>query len=751
MMPGSIAPLVMGWQRRMGGIAGPLSASGEASNGNPVQVEMYINGTWVDITSYVMVRDDSGNISISRGRKDEGSTTEQSTCQMTLNNRDGRWSPRYPSGAYYGAIGRNTPVRISVPNGLGGKSYRFQGEISTWPQSWDPTGTDIWTEVEGNGILRRLSQGPASAHSVLYDTLTNPVSSNLRAYWPCEDPAESLEISTPLTTGSPMTFTGSPTFAGYEGFPASDPVPDLSSTILSGSVARYDDPTATQVRFLCHIPTDGLTNGTVVCSIDQLDDGGPQLFDVYYGNYTATGHGLTLHAMLSDGTDVGADLENTYDVRGKKLYISIEMQESGTSVTRAVRIYDLDTQVSYDATDTVASAHLNRVTRVRFGPASISAASPHGSTGLSACAIGHATVEDTITPLTTLGVRLNPVGETAGRRIARICDDNALAFEFIGDLDDTIELGNQGKLNPLDLMQEAELADAGMLYESMPTLGLGYRTRVALCNQDPQLTLSYTAFNLSEIPTPVEDDRFIQNKVTVTVSDISQTYELTTGALSTQLPPTGVGVYGQDITLNLSTSNDAMTQAAWRVHMGTVDEPRYPQISVNLAHDTFVDNPALKQAVLGLKQGDRILVQNMPFWLPPGDLDQIILGFEETITHFEHRVTFVCAPASPYRIGVIGADIAVIDTDGSELAADAASGATSITVSPSTGYTGLWTTDSSNFPFDIRVGGEVMTVTSISGASAPQTFTVTRSVNGVVKAQTSGTKVQLAYPTIISL
>ena len=209
-MPGSIAPLAMAWQMRMGGIAGPLSASGEASNEQPVQVELYINGAWVDITSYVMVRDESGNISVTRGRRDEASTTEQSTCTLLLNNRDGRWSPRYPAGAYYGLIGRNTPIRVSVPNGLGGKSYRFQGEVSVWPQGWDPTGTDVYTEIQANGILRRLSQGPAPAYSLMRTALGTYPTANLRAYWPGEDAEGSTTLASVLTTGSVMTWTGSP-------------------------------------------------------------------------------------------------------------------------------------------------------------------------------------------------------------------------------------------------------------------------------------------------------------------------------------------------------------------------------------------------------------------------------------------------------------------------------------------------------------------------------------------------------------
>lgn len=719
-MPGT-APKAMAWLRRMGGIAGPLSASGEASNGDPVQVEMLIAGVWTDITAYVMVRDDNGNIAVTRGRRDEGNQTDQATCELLLNNRDGRWSPRNPNGAYYGFIGRNQPVRVSVPDGIGGKSYRFWGEISVWPQGWEPTGTDVWTEVQASGILRRLSQGPEAENSVIRSALTDPTADSLVAYWPMEDASGSATLASALVTGSPMTYAGTPTLAGYDGFAASDPVPLTDATSFSGGVARYDDPTQTQVRFMCFIPADGLTDGKIICAIDQFDysAGSAQFWELYY---STTSKSLTLRQCASDGTNLGAELAHTYDVRGKKMYISLEFAESGASITRAIRVLNLDSMVSYDTTDTAAATALSRVTGIQFGPASRSAVGPLGTIGLSSCAFGHLTVENTITSITALGLSLNPVGETAGRRIQRICGEEGIAFDSIGDLDSTSAMGNQGRQNPLNIMLEAEEADGGMLYENMAVLGLGYRTRAALCNQDAQLTLSYTGFNLSEVPTPVEDDRYIQNKVTVTVDGVSETYSLTDGPLSTDLPPTGVGVYGQDVTLNLESTSDALDQAAWRVHLGTVDEPRYPKISVNLAHSSFTSNPALKQAVLGLRQGDRILVQNPPSWLPPGDIDQLILGFEETITHFEHRVTFICAPASPYSVGVLDSSDARLDTDGSELAASVTSSDTSLVIKPSNNIFTRWTTSSSDTPFDVRMGGEVMRVTAIAD-NVSDTFT----------------------------
>lgn len=713
-MPGGLAAQVMGWQRRMGAVAGPLSASGESATGDPVTVELLVNGVWVDITSYVLVRDDSGEVGVTRGIRDEGSTTEQSTARMLLDNRDGRFSPRNPVGAYYGLIGRNQTVRVSVPDGLGGKSYRFWGEISRWPQGWDPTGTDVYTDVSANGMLQRLAQGPAPARSVIYNAITDPVASSVVAYWSCEDPSDATSIASALTNGSSMSITGTATLASYEGLGASDPLPVLTSASLSGGVTRYDDPTATQVRFLLFVPAAGLSDGKTIIAIDQVDysPGSAQFWELYY---TTTGNTFVLRMCAADGSNLGVDLVHTLDVRGRQLYVSVEFAESGASITRAVRLTDVTTGTVYSVTDTAAAA-LSRVTKVGFGVATRSVIGPFGTAFLPGVAVGHVTVENAVTATDALGVRLNPIGESSGRRIQRLCSEEGIAFDWVGDLDDTVALGAQGRQNPLALMQEAVAADGGMLYENLAVLGLGYRTRASLYNQDPALTLNYAGFNLAQVPTPVEDDRYIQNKVTVTVNGVSQTYEETSGALSTALPPTGVGAYGTDVTLNLSTttSSTLLDQAAWRVHLGTVDEARYPQISVNLAHASFVTNPALKQAVLGLRQGDRVQIQNPPAWLPPDAIDQLILGFDESITHFEHRLTFTCAPASPYTVGVLDSLLARVDTDGSQLLSAVGSSDTSIDVVPSPGQSGLWTTDSAETPWDVRVGGEVMRVTGVT-------------------------------------
>lgn len=76
-----------------------------------VRVDLAVDGAWTDVTGDVLIRD---AITISRGRADEASRADPSTAALTLENRDGRYSPRNPVGALYGKIGRNSPLRVGV-------------------------------------------------------------------------------------------------------------------------------------------------------------------------------------------------------------------------------------------------------------------------------------------------------------------------------------------------------------------------------------------------------------------------------------------------------------------------------------------------------------------------------------------------------------------------------------------------------------------------------------------------------------
>ncbi|WP_432135879.1 hypothetical protein [Streptomyces sp. bgisy154] len=111
----------------------------------------------------------------------------------------------------------------------------------------------------------------------------------------------------------------------------------------------------------------------------------------------------------------------------------------------------------------------------------------------------------------------------------------------------------------------------------------------------------------------------------------------------------------------------------------------------------------------------------------------------EDAAHIDDLVLLDAAPAKT-------------DTDGSELAAAVDESATSLTVEITDGP--LWPTTATypaEFPFDAVLGGERVTVTGITGSTSPQTWTVVRSVNGVVKPHAASTAVHVADRAPVAL
>ncbi|MFF8408974.1 hypothetical protein [Streptomyces omiyaensis] len=93
-----------------------------------VRVDMQAGGVWTDVTADAYTRDP---ITITRGQAAGASIADPSRCTVTLNNKDGRYSPRNPLSPYYGKIGRNTPLRVGVRTGPAYLSVIGAGGAST--------------------------------------------------------------------------------------------------------------------------------------------------------------------------------------------------------------------------------------------------------------------------------------------------------------------------------------------------------------------------------------------------------------------------------------------------------------------------------------------------------------------------------------------------------------------------------------------------------------------------------------------
>ncbi|MEU3945467.1 hypothetical protein [Streptomyces sp. NPDC029526] len=609
---------------------------------------------------------------------------------------------------------------------------RFAGEYSDWPPRWDRAGRLITVEGEAAGILRRLNQGRKLFQSTLRRRI--PSDPTLIAYWPMEDEADASQCSSPIPGVAPMKVSGFD-MAADESLGGSTALPVVQP---NGSFSAVVPPPASgtgpwQMELVHRVPEAPVAR-TTLYDIRSTGTGARYLVQV------AT-NAVWLQVLDSEGVQL-LELSATAGTKpsffGNWNRCRVFARQSGGTVLVDIAWLNADTPgVGHFITGSFAGA-VGRLTSIRsaFGQ------------GLEGTALGHLAVFQATDNPTFANAENGFTAEGAGARLVRLGSEEGLPITIAGTMAETALMGPQRPATLLEQLEQCEQADGGMLVEDRERLGLVYRTRASLYNQTPKLTLSYRQRGLAELE-PIDDDSTLRNDWTVQrAGGSSGRAELTSGPLSVEDPPVGVGRYDDSVTLNLHSDDQTEPMAWWLLHLGTVDEARYPVVSIRLHRA-----PELIPTILDLSEGDLIRLTDLPDHLPPGPVDLMVQGVREEIGVRTWTVDLVCAPGSPWRVGVVEDPVlGRVDTDGSELAAPVDEAATTLSVAVTAGP--AWVASSTypaDFPFDVLVGGEVMTVTAVTGGTSPQSFTVQRSVNGVVKAHSAGADVRLATPTIAAL
>jgi hypothetical protein len=645
---------------------------------------------------------------------------------------DPQFSAQTAGGSSFADTPGNTWT-LEGTSSLSARSFRAHLECSSLPQLWDVTGTDVWTPVTASGVLRRLQQGNAPLPSPMKrGMLSLDATSDFLVYWPAEDPQGSTSIASGLPGGAPMRLGGSPSFQGQSGSPSADSVFACSAELVQvesstwyGPVAPYTPGSEIGGGCLLAIPSGGLPDGSSLLSLNMS----PGYLTVKY----AAADGGTL-----EGDVAGlASITGPTGINGAALWVAI----SSTSAEATLTVLPLGDTMQ--TTYTTGTGINNRVINVTVND---------GGAALSSTEEGHIWLSLTPPSLQDNAALLNAwSGETAAARVARLCSENGLSARIYGFPDNSMTMGDQTIDTLSNLLQYAETSDRGILYEPAECLGVGYRTLAALENQSPAVTLSYTAAVLggdgSQGLQPTDDDQYTINDATVSRNNgSSYQVQVTSGPMSISPPPNGVGDYATQVTSYNAYDTQLPHLAGWITWIGTANQERYPVIPFNLSRPQLA---SLVYDLQNVRPGDYVQITNPPAWLPPGTIDQLAYGAAEKLGGYFWNLAWNAVPEDPYAVAVAGTgatDSAHADTDGSELEDDVSSGATTLSVA-TTGPSGvLWTTNSADFPFDIMIGGEQITVTDITGASSPQPFTVVRSVNGVVKAQSAGAAVNV-YPT----
>jgi hypothetical protein len=599
--------------------------------------------------------------------------------------------------------------------------YRFWGEIPKLPQRWDSTGSDVTVPTHAGDLLERLGQGSKPLSSPIRINIGKYVDSPtglVDGYWPCEDSSDATAIS--AVVGKAGQYSGA-------SFTADSTLPGSAGGLVFSDDAGYalgetlgSHPLTKTVFVLCYFKFPSVPAVDVPFMIYTLGGGTVSKITLSAGLTT-----YTMVAAAHDGTVLGSSVvgHGTGATPDQWLAMRILFTESAGTVSWQWGWYPVGAPVLY-GTNSSFSATIGRAVRW------LCPATPgRNGTSISQVVIARADIDFATVEFT--GSTNAYMGELAGDRFARICRQIGQPYWVVGRQQDdssndlTERMGPQPLDTSLNILKECAEIDGGYLYGPRDKFGLALRLRSSFINAYP-VEMDYSAKVLSGSILPDENTTGIRNDVTVnrTAGGFAR-WSKTTGPLNTSEPfvdPDGVGVYDTSLSRNAYLESRLIYLAQDEVARGTVDELRYPQVMVELARRTLLVNTSLTAAVRALNLGDVIRLSNLPAWMPPDDVDQLVQGYTEWLRNRSQEFTWNLAPYSPYVIPLFddpAGNIPRMDTDPDNPTltdGSTTSGAGSITIATPWGSP-AWSTTSGfggELPFDAKLGGEVVTVTACS-------------------------------------
>lgn len=591
---------------------------------------------------------------------------------------------------------------------LSNRSYRYHGELSQTPKAADPSGTDVYSQATASGVLRRLGQAQTPLNSALYRAYLRADSSHtLAAYWPCEDGPQATQIASGLPGGQALQISGSPQMSSNTQLPSSAALPVLNGSVWRSPVPAGGTWTQTQMQLVVVFPASASseTDEEVIASL--FTAGAMARMDLRYGvagvgslnvvGYNAAGTQLFASAAL---VPAGSG------VTGSAMLVNFGLQLSGSTVQWTVTMYPRQAGGASQFAGTATGAAI----------APVSSVAVNTLTTCQQLAVGHIGVFASSTP--NLIQQFNGwEGETAGARVQRLCTEEGIQARIVGHPELSIQMGPQSIQTLPNLLQECETTDRGMLFEPRTCLGIGYRTLYSMYNQQPAASVAYAGGQVDQGFASTADDQLTLNDVTVSNSDGSSARQiLTSGTMSIQAPPNGVGRVDTQIQVNALSDGYLAGIAQWILHTSTDAHDRFPVIPFNLAR---IETP---MAVALADVGDLVAVTAPPVWLQPDEIDQLASGFAETLGPYAvWQIDVNGIPAYPYTIASVAPAVSSAaaftgggfathaDTDGTTLGAALAPTDTTLTFVSLANYP-AWTQNPADFPFEVNVAGERVTV-----------------------------------------
>lgn len=592
-------------------------------------------------------------------------------------------------------------------------------DVANWRAGTIGTQGDASTRITASGLLHRLNAGRDPLRTAAYRRLSQK---QLRGYWPMEDRGQSAAVASAVASGTAMqVVTGRVDFAGAE------LAPQIGNTLAGAGVTFQLDgymeyPTSTSLgNWNAGWLFSGLTtasqvgvqfvgNNWVGSATNRTD------FTLQLNGAAGSGGRIQLYRITYTGTTTTSstlvDTDAAYLFDESFHLIELLVSDSGANVDWFVFV---DSVLFTSGTlVTVEYATLKRVFVAGSGPVTM----------------GHLFVDDTTGWDANLWRALSGYpGETPPDRVSRLCSEEGIGVDIIGDYADT--MGPQYPDTLVALLTECAATNDAMLFEAPSWLGLVMWTRNGIYGQSPAATVDYTGGMRRVLP--VIDTRGAGNDVTISNRD-GRTWA---SEDSTRVAAVGrIKAAGVDTNYNMVSTGAAQLprRAEWELAKGSIPGARYPALEFDLGAV-----PALQPTVGRVDVGLQVAVTG----LEADTVYQLVRAITHQVGTHTRTLRIQGVDATLWRPGLWDSAAARWDSGTSTLTSSPAAGATSFFVT-TTAAGDVWTTDPAHFPLSIIVGGEVITVAGITGATSPQQFTgLTRSVNGISKVHAAGAAVHI--------
>lgn len=722
-------------------------------------IKLYINGSWVDVTTYW----DFGQLStVTLGRSSPYSDAQVATLDgVQFNNADGRFTPKSPllisgftqtaadpspgstANPYYPYILPRMLIRTGyVASAV--TYYDFWGYV----QGWSPmveNGIRAYcpiTAVDRGSLLAAASVRNAVLQSMLFDSPA--------ALYPFDEPSGSTTFTDIVSGGRAFSYVPagliSPTVSSGDGVPFPDGATATKFTGITGWSSPNAGGFSQTVGY--SFPAGMATSWTISVWMG-VGVGGSDPVELFFYNVGRTKN-LVFSNWPTNFSGSGGVFLNYVDAATTITIIPTRLADDGlqhhfaatgsdVAGTLTIKFY-IDGVLVGTGTGTGGGAFFS--SPVQFGglaqngdPADSMTFAPLGvyAATLSAARIAQHYYGGT-----------GGSGQLTSDRIAEY-----LGWFGLTSSDWAIATGSQSVTDHavagksiLQLCQDMAATEGGgaVFYHDMNTGKSTFLNRHYRSTITPAVTLDAEKDLRKDTYTPSFDALSLVNRSTLSrPSGSSQTY---TDAAS-------VAQYGLATDYAGSEVYPDSDSAALHIAQDRVASQSAPAFRVGrltLAVATALTS-GLAAALGTLKLGDRLRLSNLVAGktAPGTQTDVYVEGWTKTLNFTAYDVVFDTTPAdNPGRARFGSAKFAPIKGD-STLNATITAAATSMAIAWSLGP--KWTTSSGSYPIIIRIDDELIQLNGVPGGStSPQSWTgVTRGVNGTVAApHTAGAVIHLA-------